>query len=47
MQLLMLKCQECRTTFGVDQNAVGDDEAVTCPICEAEVDVKEDLAIVR
>ena len=29
------------------QKAVGDDELVTCPKCDAEVDVEEDDALVR
>ena len=29
------------------QKAVGDDELVTCPKCDAEVDVEEDDAVVR
>ena len=26
MELSMLKCPECRLTFGVDKKAIGDDE---------------------
>ena len=29
------------------QKAIGDDELVTCPKCDAEVDVEEDEAVVR
>ena len=29
------------------QKAVGDDELVTCPKCDAAVDVEEDEAVVR
>ena len=47
MELLMLKCLKCRLTFGVDKKAIGDDELVTCPKCDAEVDVEEDEAVVR
>ncbi len=47
MELSMLKCPECRLTFGVDKKAIGDDELVTCPKCDAEVDVEEDEAVVR
>ena len=47
MDLAMLKCRECRLTFGVDKKAIRDDELVTCPKCDAEVDVEEDEAVVR
>ena len=29
------------------QKAIGDDELVRCPKCDAEVDVEEDEAVVR
>lgn len=42
------KCSNvCKTTFGVDQDAIGDDDLVTCPKCDSEVDVGEDRAEVR
>ena len=47
MELSMFKCPECRLTFGADKKAIGDDELVTCPKCDAEVDVEEDEAVVR
>jgi predicted nucleic acid-binding Zn ribbon protein len=47
MDLSMFKCPECWLTFGVDKKAIGDDELVTCPKCDAEVDVEEDEAVVR
>ena len=47
MELSMLKCAECWLTIGVDKKAIGDDELVTCPKCDAEVDVEEDEAVVR
>ena len=43
----MLKCAKCWLTFGVDNEAVEDDELVTCPKCDAEVDVEEYEAVVR
>ena len=47
MDLKMLKCPGCKTTFGVEQEAIGDDDLVTCPKCDSEVDVEEDAALVR
>ena len=47
MELKMLKCAVCKTTFGVDQDAIGDDDLVTCPKCDSEVDVEEDTAVIR
>ena len=47
MKLEILNCRGCGLTFGVDENAIGDDELVTCPKCDAEVDVEEDDAVVR
>ena len=47
MELSMLKCPECRLTFGVDKKAIGDDELARCPKCDAEVDVEENQALVR
>jgi hypothetical protein len=47
MDLSMLKFPECRLNFGVDKKAIGYDELVTCPKCDAEVDVEEDEAVVR
>lgn len=47
MNMLVLKCPGCKVTFGVDQEAVKDDEAVDCPICGIEVDLEEDRAQVR
>ena len=46
MKLEILNCRECGLTFGVDEKAIEDDELVTCPKCDAEVDVEEDEAIV-
>jgi len=47
MKLTMLKYPECWLAFGVDKKAVRDEELVTCPKCDAEVDVEEDDAVVR
>jgi len=47
MELSMFKCPKCWLAFGVDNKAIGDDELVTCPKCDAEVDVEEDEAVVR
>ena len=47
MDLTMFKCPKCWLVFGVDKKAIGYDELVTCPKYDAEVDVKEDEAIVR
>ena len=46
MDLTMLKCSKCRLTFEVYKKAIGDDELVTCPKCDAEVDVEEDEAVI-
>ena len=40
----MLKCW---LAFGVGKKAIGDDELVTCPKYDADVDVGEDGAVVR
>ena len=47
MKLKILNCRECGLTFGVDEKAIGDDELVTYPKCDTEVDVEEDEAVVR
>ena len=47
MEMTFLKCPDCQTAFSVDQRALDDDELVTCPKCEAEVDVEEDKAEMR
>ena len=47
MKLEILNCRGCGLTFGVDEKAIEDDELVTCPKCDAEVDVEEDEAVVR
>ena len=47
MHLSMLKCPEYRLNFGVDKKAIGGDELVTCPKCDAEVDGEEDQPLVR
>ena len=47
MEQSRFKCPECWLTFGADKKAIGDDELVTCPKSDAEVDVEEDEAVVR
>ena len=47
MDLKMLRCPGCGMVFGVDHQAIGDNELVTCPTCDSEVDVEEDEVVVR
>ena len=47
MELKMLKCPDCNAAFGVDQEAVKNDEIVDCPVCGTEVDLEEDRAEIR
>ena len=47
MKMILLKCPECSATFSIDQEAVGDDDVVVCPTCEGEVDVEDDVLVVR
>ncbi len=37
MRMIMFKCPGCKAGFGVDQEAMGDDKVVNCPVCNAEV----------
>jgi len=46
MRLVLLRCPECRTMFGVYEDALEPDEGFTCPVCEGEVDAKSDQAAV-
>ena len=47
MDLKMLRCPECGMIFGVDHQAFGDNELVTCPTCDSTVDVEDDSAVVQ
>lgn len=42
MNLLLLRCPDCRATFAVDQDAVERDDDIDCPYCGAEIDPDHD-----
>ena len=47
MDLKLMRCNKCRTRFGVDAEVVDGEESLTCPLCAESVDVEEDEAAIK
>ena len=44
MKMIFFRCPACRVAFGLDEDAVGEDDLLDCPSCGATVDPDQDEA---
>lgn len=45
MYVSFLKCPECTLVFSLPRDVVKDEDVVTCPRCEEEVDTEDDALV--